>query len=95
MPTSRAARGLLLALMDMVLVVAVLLVVRIVVAFFGQLAGSPAGEAYLSATALLSPRLGVSPVPSPFGGAFDTGAAILCGGLLIIEWILSVARKTS
>jgi hypothetical protein len=82
------------ALMDVVLVLAVLLLARLVVGFFQILMVNQAGAWYLELTSRLAPPIaGGWAVRSPYGGVFsvDTGMVIVV--LVLIEWILARARK--
>jgi hypothetical protein len=82
------------ALMDVVLVLAVLLLTRLFVGFFQVLTINPGGAWYLELTSRLVPPLaGDWAVRSPYGGVFsvDTGMVIVL--LLLVEWVLARARK--
>ena len=78
--------------MDILLVLAVLVFVRLVVSFFGVLAVSNAGAWYLTATrALVPPIAGAWSIRSPYGGVFSVDAGIVIVGLLVAEWLFAVA----
>jgi hypothetical protein len=82
------------ALMDVLVVLAVLLLVRVIVAYFGALAATRAGSWYLATTrALAPPVLGAWSMTSPYGGVFTVGAGIVIVVLLTAEWILAAASS--
>ena len=71
------------ALMDVLLVLAVLVLVRLVVGFFGGVAASAPGAWYLTATrALVPPLAGAWSVRSPYGGVFSVDAGMVIVTLL-------------
>jgi len=73
---------------DVLLVLAVLVLLRLVVSFFGVLAVSGMGSWYLRLTgALVPPVAGVWVVRSPYGGVFSIDAAIVVAVLLLAEWL--------
>ena len=85
-----------MAVMDVILVLVALAVLRLIIGFFGPLAASVGGAAYLSLTRHLIPPLAASwSVSSPYGGVFSVDAAILIVVLLAAEWLLSVASSRS
>ncbi len=87
-------RTVLTAVMDVLLVIAVLLLARLAIGFFSVTATSAFGAWYLRLTAPVAlPVAGGWAVRTPYGGAFlvDTGIVIL--GLLVLEWLLSVVRR--
>jgi hypothetical protein len=85
---------LLTALMDAALVLAVLLVIRLAIGFFGVTAVHPAGRWYLAITRPLAvPVVGDRAVRTPYGGVFGVDAGIVIFGLLLAEWALAVMRK--
>lgn len=92
---SRSVRSLLTVIMDLLVIVAVIVVVRVVVEFFGALAAEQIGKGVLAATRFLVVPFGVSPVRTPYGGAFDVNAALTVLLLLAVEWGLGVARRAS
>ena len=86
--------GPLRILMDVLLVLAVLVLVRLVVAFFGVLAVSGPGAWYLGATrALVPPIAGAWSVRSPYGGVFSIDAGIVILVLLLAEWLFAMAAR--
>jgi len=77
--------------MDVLLVLAVLIFMRLVLAFFGVLAASMTGAWYLTMTrALVPPIAGGWAVRSPYAGVFSVDAAIVVVVLLVAEWLLAV-----
>ena len=93
MTGSRQTRILITALMNVLIIVAVVLVARIVVDFFGVLAASRAGAALLDSTAFMVPDLGIAAIRTPYGGVLDAEAAIMVVVLLVIEWVLAMLRS--
>lgn len=92
---ARPVRTLLTIVMDLLFVVAVILVVRIVVEFFGVLTAQAWAKAVVNATNILVAPFGIEPIPTPYGGVFDVNAALTVLLLLAIEWALGVARRAS
>jgi hypothetical protein len=90
---SKGLKSLLLVVMDILWVVAVALVVRIVVAFFGTLATSDLGMKYLELSRYLVIPFGVDAISTPYAGYFDIDATITVGLLLLVEWGLSALRR--
>jgi hypothetical protein len=88
--TVSPVRRLVTIVMDVLVIVAVLLVVHLVVSFFGQLSSAAWGKGLLNLT-----RLAVVPIATPYGGIFDVNAAgtilLLLGG----EWVLGLARRNA
>jgi hypothetical protein len=82
------------ALMDVVLVLALLLLVRLLFGFFQVLAINQAGAWYLELTSRLVPPIaGDWAVRSPYGGVFSVDTGIVIVFLLLMEWVLARARK--
>lgn len=79
--------------MDALVLVAVCLTIGVVVRFFGTLGESPVGESYLRFVSLITPPLGLAPVNTPYGGQFDVNGAVTVGLVLVVEWVLGVARR--
>ncbi len=93
MSTARPVRQIVTVAMNILILVAVLLVVRIVVLFFGALAARSLGEALVAITDYLVIPFGVEAIKTPYGGVFDIDAALTVGTLIVAEWALSVARN--
>lgn len=87
------ARTLLTIIMDILVVIAVALTIRLVVLFFGQLASQGWAEAVVALTDPLVIPLGIEPIKTPYGGVFDAEAGITVVVLLVLEWVLSVIRS--
>lgn len=91
---SRPVRTIIHVVMDVVFVLAVIDVVRVVVEFFGALAGQSWAKTFLKATGALVLPLGVKGIATPYGGVFDVGASITVLLLLAVEWGLGIARRS-
>lgn len=92
---SRTVRSLLTVVMDLLFVVAIVMVLRIVVLFFGGLAAQTWGRSLVSATRVLVVPFGIKPIVTPYGGVFDVNGALTVLVLLGIEWALGMARRAS
>jgi hypothetical protein len=90
---ARPLRQIITVMMNLLIIVAVLLVVRIVVEFFGTLSATTWADPIIALTSFLVIPFGLEPVKTPFGGVFDIDAALTIGIVLIAEWALSVARN--
>lgn len=93
--SSRPVRQLLTLVMDVLVVVAVVLVLHVVVEFFGALAMQPWGRTVVAATGHLVVPLNVEAIGTPYGGAFDVDAGLTVLLLLAVEWALGAARGAS
>jgi hypothetical protein len=91
----RHVRSLLTVVMDLLVVVAIILVLRVVVEFFGALTAAAWGKSTLAATRVLVVPWKVKPVSTPYGGAFDIDASLTVLLLLAAEWALGIARRAS
>ncbi|MDZ4169046.1 MAG: hypothetical protein U1E26_05270 [Coriobacteriia bacterium] len=91
--SSKPLRTILTIVMDLLIVVAIALTARMVISFFGTLAATQWGELILTITDRFVLPLGIEPIKTPYGGVFDITAAITIGVLLLVEWLLSVARS--
>ncbi len=83
----------LTVIMDVLVAVAIAVTIRLAVEFFGQLASQSWGEAIIALTGPLTIPFGVDSIKTPYGGIFDVNAAGTIVLILIIEWVLSVARS--
>ena len=90
--SSKPMRSLISVVMNVLVVVAVLLTIRIVVVFFGALASQAWAAPIITITGYLTIPFGVEAFKTPYGGVFDADAAITIGVLLLAEWILSLMR---
>ena len=78
-------------LMDSALVLAVLVLMRMLVGYFGSTAVAPVGRWFLTVTSPLVPPLaGGHLVPTPYGGQFSVDATAVIVILLLIEWAFAV-----
>lgn len=85
-------RTVLSIVMDLIIVAAVAETVRMVVAFFGQLASQEWGKTIISLTDLITLPLGLDAIKTPYGGVFDVNGALTIVVFLLIEWALSSVR---
>jgi len=92
---SNPVRTILTIIMDLLIVVAIAVTLRIVIVFFGELAKQSWGEAIIAFTNPVTLPLGIDSIQTPYGGVFDVGAALTVALLLIAEWVLSVVRTRS
>jgi hypothetical protein len=90
---SSPLRTVLLIIMDVIVVAAIAVLIRVVVEFFGTLASSAIGVQVLKITSFLVPNLGFAPIKTPYGGVFDVNAVIVILILLGVEWVLSIVRR--
>jgi hypothetical protein len=88
-------RQILTIVMDLLVILAVILVLRIVVEFFGVLAAQSWGKSLLSVTRFLVVPFKLKAIATPYGGAFDIDASATVLLLLAVEWALGVARRAS
>ncbi len=88
----RPVRIVLTILMDLLIIVAIALTVRMVVVFFGALSSTQWGKVISTLTDVVTLPLGIAAIKTPYGGVFDVNAAVTIGALLLIEWVLSLAR---
>lgn len=92
---ARPVRTLLTFVMDLLVIVAVVVVLRVVVEFFGALASQAWGKSLLSATRVLVVPFGIERITTPYGGFFNVSASLTVLLLLGVEWALGVARRAS
>jgi hypothetical protein len=93
--SSKPVRTLLTVAMNVLIFVAIALTVRLVVMFFGQIASLDWAKSIVSITNLLVIPFGVEPIKTPYGGVFDANAALTILVVLVVEWVLSLARGRS
>lgn len=89
---SKAVRTVLTILMDVLIAVAIALAVRLVVSFFGSLAAQGWGEVVVSITDPVTIPFGIEAFKTPYGGVFDVDVALTIGALVVLEWMLGIAR---
>jgi len=90
---AKPLRQIITVVMNLLILVAIMLVVRIVLEFWGALAAQTWAEAILRITDYLVIPFGVAPIKTPYGGFFDVDAALTVGTLLVTEWVLTVGRS--
>jgi uncharacterized protein YggT (Ycf19 family) len=90
---SRPVRTLITIVMDLFIVVAVALTIRLVVVFFGQLAAQGWGKVIVALTSPLLIPFGVAAIKTPYGGAFEVATALTIVAVLLLEWMLSGIRN--
>lgn len=90
---SKAARTLLLIAMNILIAIAVLLTVRLGVAFFGQFAGQVWGKAILAFSKPVVIPFGLHPIKTPYGGVFELNTALSVAVYLLVEWVVSGVRE--
>jgi hypothetical protein len=90
---SNPVRLILTIVMDALWVWALILLVAVVVAFFGFLADSSLGHTFLGFASKLVLPLGLKPVHTPYGGWLNVNAAATVLILLAAEWVLSMVRR--
>ena len=93
--SAKPIRSVITILMNLLIVLAVLLVARLLVLFFGSLAAQTWGEAIVRVTDFIVIPFGVDPIKTPYGGIFDVDAAIMIVALIIGEWVLSITRSNA
>jgi len=86
-------RSLISVFMNLLILLAIALTVKVVIVFFGALSSLDWVDAIVVITDLVTLPLGVDSVTTPYGGVFDVDAAITVGCLLLAEWGLSAARN--
>ena len=89
---SRPARLLITIVMDVLIVCAVAVTVRLGVRFFGQLSGHGWGKAIVAYTHPLVIPFGFHAIKTPYGGVFDTSAALMIVVFLAVEWVIAGIR---
>lgn len=90
---NRSVRTLLTVVMDLLVVVAVVLVGRLIVMFFHQLAAAQFGKALVSLTNPLVIDFGIQAIKTPYKGVFDIDTIAMIVALFAVEWILGLVRR--
>jgi len=90
---ARPLRTVFTVIMDVLVVVAVAVTVRIVVLFFGTLAAQGWAEAVVALTNPVIIPFGIEAIKTPYGGVLDVNAALTVVAVLALEWLLSVFRS--
>jgi len=91
----RTTRGRELAIafvMNAVLVLACVLLLRLIVDFFGAIAARDAGRMLVTLTDPLYVPFGLTSPRTPYGGVFDSDIAVTILVLVAFEWLLSLVR---
>ncbi len=92
---SRTVRTVLSVIVNVLIVWAVLLCVRLVALFTAQFASSGWGTAVVRVTNYLVIPFGLLAIKTPYGGVFSISAAITIVVILVAEWVLSGLRDRS
>lgn len=93
MSSTSPVRTILTVIMDVLIVVAVALTLRLAIEFFGALSAQGWGQAVIALTDPFTLPLGLESIKTPYGGVFDVDAAVTVVLILLAEWLLSVARS--
>lgn len=88
------ARKAVTIVMDVLVAVVAVLVVHLIVSFFGALSGAGWGAGVLRLTRVFVVPMGFEPMPTPHGGVFDVNAATGSLVLIALEWVLGLVRRT-
>ncbi len=78
--------------MNVLVIIAVLLTLRIVARYFGMLSSSGPGELLVSASSVFVLPLALTDIRSLYGGVFDVNASVTVMIVLLAEWLLSALR---
>ena len=90
--SSKPVRTLITIVMDLLVVVAIILTVRLCVVFFGQLAAQGWGQTVIALSSPLILPFGVAAIKTPYGGVFEVTTALTIVVVLLVEWVLSGVR---
>ncbi len=90
--SSKPVRTLITVIMDLLVVVAILLTVRLCVVFFGQLAAQGWGQTVIVLSNPLILPFGVAAIKTPYSGTFEVTTALTIVAVLLVEWVLSGVR---
>jgi len=89
---SRTARGFLTIVMNILIACAILVTVRLGVAFFGQFSAQSWGKAILAFSKVFVLPFGFHAMKTPYGGVFELNTALMVAVYLLAEWVLSGVR---
>jgi hypothetical protein len=89
----KRTRTVLTLFMNVLFAVALVLVARIVVLYFGVLSSLSVTEVFVAFSDVFVIPLGLPDVHTLWGGVFDLDAAFTVGMVLVAEWGLSVWRS--
>jgi hypothetical protein len=87
-------RFLLTVVMDLLLVVAAALFVRIIVGFFGQISIQSWAVQLSALTRVLVAPLGFHRIVSPYHGVFDVNGAVTLLVVFGAEWLVALWRHS-
>ena len=88
-------RLLLTLVMDALLLVAALLLLRVVVEFFGQVSGQSWAVQIHRLSSLVVLPFPFRTTPSPYHGVFDVNASATLPVALVAEWVVGMVRRTA
>lgn len=94
MSAAKPMRTLLSVVMDLLIIVAVVLVLRILVEFFGALTAQPWSDGFLRLTNALVLPLDLPDHTNEYGGFFDMDATVTILGTLLLEWVTGITRRS-
>lgn len=86
-------RLLMTIVQDILVMIAVLLAVALVVAFFGGLRDTGAGQGVLRVASCVTVPFGVGSIDSSFGGVFLADAAVTLVLVLLADWLVMSLRE--
>jgi hypothetical protein len=89
----KRTRAVLTFLMNALFAVALVLVARILVRYFGVLASLWVSEVFVAFSDVFVIPVGLPDVHTLWGGVFDLDAAFTVGVVLVAEWGLGVWRS--
>ena len=90
---ARPLRSLVTLAMNVLIVVAVLVTVRVVARYFGALGASEWGSIAVRLGGAFTLPFGVKDLHSSYSGIFDVNGVLTILILLVAEWILSIVRE--
>jgi hypothetical protein len=86
-------RTTIAVLTDVLFIWAAAVALLMVIRFFGALAANPAASSFARVADRLVFPLDARVVTTPYGGVFEVAAAYTVVILLLVEWLLSGARR--
>jgi hypothetical protein len=89
---NKTTRSLLTVVIDVLIVIAIALAIRVVILFTGQVSAQQWASAYRTLTHYLVLPLGLHQVKTPYHGVFDVNAAVTALVALLAEWGLTEVR---
>ena len=87
------ARLLVTLVMDLLVVVAIVVLAHLVIVFFRQVAVDPWAHFLSGYSAYVVAPIGLSPVPTPYGGVFDVNAALTVMLVLVAQLVVGSVRR--